>query len=238
MIQFPKISPLWKPEISVDQLLRTQGADPQLIAARHPEVMKTYQLAIDRGLGLLAPKVIGTIFPIQADLEGCLVGNEKLPFSGPLVRQILSQAEFVAVAVCTIGSALEDQVSISLSEDPAFALALDSFGSIAVDTLGETICRTISEEVKKNQLKITAPISPGLNGWEISQGQKQIFKLLDTQLIGVIINPGFQMLPRKSVSLVLGIGSQVQEGGSSCDFCSMKETCIHRCFRYQPEKIA
>jgi hypothetical protein len=238
MIQFPKISTLWKPEINVDQLLRTQGADPLVIAARHPEVVKTYRLAIERGLDLLAPKVIGTIFPVLVDSEGCLVGDERLPFSGPLVRHILSQAEFVAVAVCTVGSALEDQVSISLSEDPAFALALDSFGSIAVDTLGETICQAVTEEVKRNQLKITAPISPGLNGWEISQGQKQIFKLLDTQLIGVSINPSFQMLPRKSVSLVLGIGSRVQEGGSSCDYCSMKETCFHRCFRYQPEMIA
>jgi hypothetical protein len=36
------------------------------------------------------------------------------------------------------------------------------------------------------------------------------------------------MLPRKSVSFVMGFGTQVNRQGRTCDICAMKETC-----RYQ-----
>jgi hypothetical protein len=33
------------------------------------------------------------------------------------------------------------------------------------------------------------------------------------------------MLPKKSTSLVIGLGTDVDHAGESCDYCSMAETC-------------
>jgi hypothetical protein len=237
MIQFPHIDHSWKPELSVDQILQSQGANPALVSQRSPAVIKVTQQAVEQGQSLISPQVTGFVFSTQTSPEGCLVGDARLPFSGPLVRHLLSQAKLVAIAICTIGPALEDLVSRSLSDDPAFALALDSYGSAAIDALGDELCHLINFEAVKAGFKTTAPISPGLNGWEISQGQKAIFTLLNAEPIGVKLSASFQMIPRKSISLALGIGQHVVEGGSSCDYCSMRDNCQHRCFRHIPEGV-
>jgi hypothetical protein len=36
------------------------------------------------------------------------------------------------------------------------------------------------------------------------------------------------MIPRKSLSMVVGLGSDMERSGRACDYCSMQETC-----RYQ-----
>jgi hypothetical protein len=44
----------------------------------------------------------------------------------------------------------------------------------------------------------------------------------------VTLNDSFLMIPRKSISMVLGIGSIPFTAGRPCDFCGLRETC-----RYQ-----
>jgi hypothetical protein len=65
-------------------------------------------------------------------------------------------------------------------------------------------------------------------GWPVEQGQPQIFDLLDAGEIGVQLNESTMMLPRKSLTFVLGIGKELMAGGRTCDYCSLKETCWYR----------
>jgi hypothetical protein len=65
-------------------------------------------------------------------------------------------------------------------------------------------------------------------GWPVDVGQPQIFNNLDAAAIGVTLNDSAQMVPRKSVSLVLGFAPTPFEAGSPCDFCALRNTC-----RYQ-----
>jgi hypothetical protein len=41
------------------------------------------------------------------------------------------------------------------------------------------------------------------------------------------------MVPRKSLTMVMGIGAELQSAGKTCDFCAMRETC-----RYQDHYAA
>jgi hypothetical protein len=41
------------------------------------------------------------------------------------------------------------------------------------------------------------------------------------------------MVPKKSTSMVIGIGREVEHAGESCDYCSMAATC-----RYRQEHIS
>jgi hypothetical protein len=53
---------------------------------------------------------------------------------------------------------------------------------------------------------------------------------VDAQQAGVTLTDGGMMIPRKSVSLVLGLGKDVRAEGRACDFCTLRETC-----RYQEQ---
>ncbi len=60
-----------------------------------------------------------------------------------------------------------------------------------------------------------------------------IFSLLDASQIKVSLSPSMVMSPVKSLSLILGIGSQPVgvEGASNCDFCTIKDRCAYQRLR-------
>ena len=65
-------------------------------------------------------------------------------------------------------------------------------------------------------------------GWPVPEGQAQVFALVDGGEAGVHLTEGGMMVPRKSLTLVLGQGAGLEAAGSACAFCSLQATC-----RYQ-----
>ena len=130
--------------------------------------------------------------------------------------------------LCTVGETLERRASELSSEDLVYALALDGVGSAGVEALANAACNHFERQASGEDLQTTIPLSPGMIGWPVEQGQPQIFSLLDPSEVGVHLTPAMLMLPRKSLTFVLGIGRQVIEAGRTCDYCSLHDTC-----RYQ-----
>jgi hypothetical protein len=164
--------------------------------------------------------------------------HERLSFghghlSGPLVAEHLHAAQSVVVVVCSIGPGVEEAASEYFAEDPAVALALDAFGSAAVDLLGTEMCQRVDLQAEAEGLRTTVPLSPGLVGWPVANGQRQIFELVDATSAGVRLTEGYMMVPKKSTSMVIGIGPDVAHAGESCDYCGMAATC-----RYREEHIS
>jgi hypothetical protein len=217
----------------VDMVLRALGADPVVVRRRHSSAVAIAEQAVAKGTGLLAPVVVSASLEVQEFRHERvrLVGGGHL--SGPLVAEHLHAARFVVVAVCTIGPALEDAASECFSEDPAMSLALDAFGSTAVDLLATAMCQRVDEQAEAEGLRTTVPLSPGLVGWPVANGQRQIFQLVDAASAGIRLTDGYMMVPKKSTSMVIGIGPDVEHAGESCDYCSMAATC-----RYREEHIS
>ena len=107
-------------------------------------------------------------------------------------------------------------------------VALDALGSAAVSLLASALCERLGEEAKAHGLGTTTPFSPGQVGWPLASGQAQIFGLVDAKPIGVRLTEGYMMLPRKSTSLVVGIGEDLERLGDPCDYCNMATTCRYR----------
>jgi hypothetical protein len=68
---------------------------------------------------------------------------------------------------------------------------------------------------------------PGQEGRAIWQ-QRVIFERLPTDEIGVRLTDSCLMIPRKSVSFVIGLGPQMRPDAVACDFCSERERCLWR----------
>ncbi len=218
----------WSLQLDVDQVLRGQGADPAAVRARSPAVVQAAQQALEDGLPFLAPAVayerraVRHLRHERLELEG---GGE---LTGPLIAQHLAGAKEVVAIVCTIGDGLDDLISHMLAEDPVRGLALDGLGSAAVEALAVLASNHFEAEAAARAWRTSLPLSPGMVGWPVEQGQPQVFALVDAASIGVRLTSGGMMSPRKSVSLVLGLGPDVELRGRPCDYCSLRETC-----RYQ-----
>jgi hypothetical protein len=155
-----------------------------------------------------------------------LVGGARL--SGGLVAEHLGAAQRVAVALCTVGAALEDRATAVMEEDPSLGLALDGCGSSAAEALANRACHFFESLAAEAGEKATIPLSPGMIGWPVETGQPELLALVDADEIGVRVFPSGMMQPRKSVSFVVGMGSQVASGGRTCDYCNLRETCSYK----------
>ena len=218
----------WDLSLDVDTVLRSQGADPAVIRKRSPRLVESAGRALEEGNPLLQPRVTARRLLIE-DLHHerlKLEGDGRL--SGGLLAEHMGGAQEAVIVLCTVGEALERRAAEVSKEDAVYGLALDGVGSAGVEALANAACALFEEEATDKDCQVTIPLSPGMVGWPVEQGQPQIFDLLDAGEIGVRLTESMMMLPRKSLTFVLGMGKELIAGGRTCDYCSLKETCRYR----------
>jgi hypothetical protein len=224
----------WEISLTTDQVLRAQGADPEVIRLRRPSFIKSTDEAIVKGKYLIHPVVLYEKFPVKGLIHERLElipnqANQGKPYlSGQLIAQHLARAQVLIVMLCTIGSELDENVSSFFKIDPMSGLALDGVGSAAVEDLAIQACNYFEAQARAEGLNTTMPLNPGMVGWPLDQGQPQIFSLLDSDQIQISLNESCMMMPNKSLSMVLGVGDDVSAIGSPCDYCSLNGVCKYQ----------
>lgn len=148
----------------------------------------------------------------------------------PLFASSMLNAKELAVVLCTIGPRLEHKVTEYLGKnEPLRGILLDGIGSAAVDLLTQEICRHIAGIASTRGYQASSPLSPGTSNFPITE-QKQLFQLVPSEQIGVRLSGSGIMVPRKSTSMVIGIGQgmkvRVQE--EVCAHCNLSRTCLYR----------
>jgi hypothetical protein len=219
----------WPVQLDVDMILRAQHADPERLRARRSPAVAVAERALDLAEPLLRPAVVYEFHEVRAlRHERLLVGTEKSYLSGPLIARHLFAARTVAALVCTVGADLEVASSAWAAEDLALSLALDALASAAVDQLSQTACRWVDGRAEAEGVQASIPLSPGLLGWPVATGQRELFALVEGSEVGVCLNDSCMMVPHKSTSMVIGLGPEVARDGDACDYCSMSATCHFR----------
>jgi hypothetical protein len=217
----------WNLTLSTEDVLRGQGADPESVRTGKPLLIKTAERARSEGLSLLQPVALTREITVQAHRHDRILLKGGAILTGPLVTRLLAGGQHVVATICTIGSELEETVSYMFGKDPLFALALDGLGNAAVENLGQQVCARIGEKFQAEGLQVSTPLSPGSPEWPVEIGQPQIFSLLDPSQAGITLTPGGMMLPKKSISFIVGLGLEMSQS-NLCEVCSLNKTC-----RYQ-----
>jgi hypothetical protein len=218
----------WSLAIEVDTVLRGQGADPAAIRSRSPNLVRVAKRALDEALPLLVPKALYQRLPVEELRHEQLRLATGKRLQGSLLAQHLAGADEVVLVLCTIGGALEEWAREVFKEDMVYSLALDGAGSAGVEALANAVCTSFESQAMETGQQTSIPLSPGMVGWPVEQGQSQILSILDPSEIDVRLTSSMLMIPRKSLTFVLGIGEKMLESARACDYCRLKETC-----RYQ-----
>ena len=222
-------------KLDVDGVLRGQGADPDIIRSRSPRLVDTAEKALASVIDLLEPAVLVKEFKVTGFKHNSmeLEGGKKI--SGPLVAGHLAGASYITVAICTVGSKIDGYASDIMDDDIVLGLAVDGVGSAAAESLANAVCHEIEIKAAAEGLQTTIPLSPGMIGWGVDECQPLIFDLVDPSEIDVSLTPYYLMVPRKSLSMIMGIGPNISSGERICDYCAMRETCR---YQNQSEEIS
>jgi hypothetical protein len=218
----------WSLDFDVDDVLRGQAADPAAIRARRPRLVDFAEQALANGRELVEPAVLSRRLGVEGVRHGRLLLEGGHRLSGDLAVEHLGPADYVIVLLCTVGDSLAKLVIDESTANLAYAFALDSVGSAAVTALGAAACNSIEAEAVAAGLEASLPLSPGMEGMPVDPGQREIFAMIDPSEVGVTLTSSLEMIPLKSVTMVLGVGANVATPGGPCDYCTLRDTCRQR----------
>ena len=212
--------------IDPDEVLRFQGYKRGRDVPG-ADVHALFDAALAEGRRLMAPRAVIRWAPVTRVAADALE-VEGMRLHIPRIGRLWGEVEHVAVALCTIGEALERRVAeLWEARELPLASMLDSVGSGAVESLAEYVNDVLCQQGLP-ALKVTNRISPGYADWDVAE-QPRLFALCPGASIGVVLNEACVMTPGKSISLLAGAGraAHVDHYFSQCARCWMRD-CAYR----------
>ncbi len=159
----------------------------------------------------------------------CVMLESGETLSSKFLASYLSGAEYIQAFVVTIGRGPEDEASRLMNEgDSLNGYFLDRIGSLAVESVAESFENKMRNECKTKGLSLSRRLSPGYCDWPIEE-QFKLAGLIDFSKAGVRLTESCMMVPKKSISAVVGIGPKglFINTKSQCVICSKTE-CGYR----------
>ena len=210
-------------ELEPEDILKGQGIDPARASALLSRIATEI---LDEANSLVKPAALHGTLPVT-DFQHDRITFAGGSFSGPLVARAFAGSSRLALGLCTIGPKLEERAAELMGTDMVSGIALDGAGTAAVGKLSRLIKEKLIFDAEKAGLKAGMKANPGQEGWSIWQ-QQTFFSLVPAGEIGVTLNKNCLMIPRKSVSFVIGYGERLCSENVPCDFCSKREECQWR----------
>jgi len=210
--------------LEASHVLEGQGIDP---GRAGPRLRASAEAVTREAVALISPAALVGRFPVRNFHHQRIEFDGGDAFEGPLAARALAGAREVGVVVCTIGPDLEAFVERVFPQDPVKALALEGAGVAMLRQVSEVAARRIREAAASRGWGSGMRVQPGQEGWPIQQ-QEVVFHLVPGGRIGVRLTESDLMLPRKSVSLVIGVGPDMRPDRVACDFCTKRMRCPWR----------
>ncbi len=147
---------------------------------------------------------------------------------GKIIARQLRGAEAYAFFVCTAGVDFEAYQRRLMEEgDMVRVFIADALGSVIAEKAADRMEESLQTSIDKLGWKHTNRFSPGYCSWHVSQ-QQLLFPLFGTpEPCGVHLSDSSLMTPIKSVSGVIGVGSDVRHLDYTCGLCDF-DKCYKR----------
>ncbi|GAH24444.1 unnamed protein product [marine sediment metagenome] len=221
-----------KLKIDEEEVLRYQGYHRNKAGKTDEMILETTRKEIEQGYCLFEPKGIYSklmIRNISSEGRINLENGLYLETNNSMIN-LLRGTSYLAFGLSTVGNSLEDKISeFFTNKEYSRGLALDAVGTVAVRYLSRHVRSIICKEAKEQNLQTTKHFTPGTAEWDISQ-QKNIFEIIPADKIGVRLTESYMMIPKKSLSWVIGIGKEIiitSKENDSCKTC-LAENCPFR----------
>jgi len=197
--------------ITPDLVLRELWADFKIPAtsAKKRWGKKITEL-IQKSQEWISPSGVYEIFDCLVQEDQLILDEGKGIFTSSSLVKTIGESSRVGLFIATIGDELEQNMKSCSRSD---AIILEAVGSAAAEECAEYMHhRIIDPLIKEDEWQKTVRLSPGWGlhkrkqNWDLS-GQKIIFDLLNPgkKSVDVILTSDYLMLPRKSVSAIVGV---------------------------------
>ncbi len=151
-----------------------------------------------------------------AELRGVLQGSD--------IEAMLAGSDRVLLMAVTLGREIEMLIRRHAFANLAYSVVLDAVASAAVESLAEDINRDLKE--KYAPCHLTDRFSPGYGDLPMSVQEPLLYLLNAEKNLGLTTTADHIMIPRKSISAILGVSRQPQKSrAQGCEGCRLYADC-------------
>jgi len=155
-----------------------------------------------------------------------IICNNRIFQTGHLISEELKHSTSLAVFVCTIGNEFEAWFKNVFTNDPVEGMFADLLASAITESTANWTNDKIAEIMNQQGMVCSNRFSPGNCKWNVSE-QRKLFSLLPANFCNISLTNSALMLPRKSLSGIVGIGKNVKKRLFDCAICELKD-CFQR----------
>ncbi len=173
----------------------------------------------------LSPKAIHGVFEIA---DGKICGSD-LVLSGKDISAHTNNATKCIIFAATLGTKTEMQLNLFQKTDMEKAVIFDAVCDAYIEAFADNYCEKLRQDLKQNGLYINNRFSPGYGDFSIEKQKDIIATLKSDKLIGLTVTDSFVLLPRKSITAVIGVFDTEPTGKArGCESCNMQQQCKMR----------
>ena len=206
--------------LNMNEILKYLGFRGQELTE---EIAAQIKRCTDEVLAAATPRLTYRHAPLE---DGAVLG---VTFAGNDIPRMLEPCEEVVLFGATLGPGVERLMMRYEVTNAADSVIMDACASTAIENICNNFESDMRRAVEAEGRYLTDRFSPGYGDLPIAE-QPKIFALLDmTRRIGVSLTPTTIMVPRKSVTAIMGIARTPQpHRPPDCEHCLMFRTCPFR----------
>lgn len=178
-------------------------------------------------ISVIKPRFVYKVFDIEHSDNGVVVNNTSLILKGKDIAKHLQDCERCILMCATVSIDVDNLIRKYEAQDMAKAVIADCLASAAI----EQVCNEAEKEIKSavGEYNFTWRFSPGYGDFPL-EIQRDFVDVLDAQKrVGVNVSESLIMIPRKSVTAVIGVSEkEISKGRRGCVCCNMKDRCAYR----------
>ena len=163
---------------------------------------------------------------LEADVDA--LAEAGILRGGDVMKHLEGCPQALLLAV-TLGPAVDAQIRRSGVGDIAAGVASDALGSALAEQAAEAAEAELRQWAAKEGKYLTGRFSPGYGDWDIAV-QPLVANALDTvRRAGLCVTDTNLMIPRKSVTAILGVSDHPVKGKlAGCGHCVLRTRCEYR----------
>jgi len=207
------------------EVLRYLGRRGQAVP---PELDKQVEECMELVRGEATPRHVKRGFDIAQATEGVTLSDAGILLRGKDIREHLSGCGQAVLMAATLGTGLDTLIRRWERADITRALILDACATQLIEEYCDEIERQIREEVTAVGFMVTGRYSPGYGDFDL-EIQPELIAVLDAERrIGLTCTGSLILLPRKSVTAVIGLGRGLTRRQDACERCDLRSRCEYR----------
>lgn len=209
--------------INKDEVLRYLGYRNQGL---EENIEKLIDGCINEVRDIIKVRFVYKFFEISMDNEKIFLENCTINFQSKSLLKHLKNSKSCVLMAVTLGSLIDTKIRYYEKLDMTKALILDACATTAIEEACDRVCEMVKKEAEPRGKTITSRFSPGYGDLGLNIQSDFISVLEADKIIGLTSTRSSILLPRKSVTAVVGlIDANNENENNGCLYCNKSSEC-------------